>query len=124
MYLWKYWHETRIVFGLSLAAIVIALILILKTQILPSSQHPSFDQLAWILPSALDVQAYPVCFVAWLLGSHGVGRDLGEQSGSYLFSRPRSRAFFVWRDWGLGSAQLLVIVALLNAVLGVLIYKF
>jgi len=124
MYLLKYWRETRIVFGLSLAAIVIALILILKTQIGPSSQHPSFGQLAWILPSALAVQTYPVCFVAWLLGSHGVGRDLGEGNGSYLFSRPRSRAFFVWRDWGFGSAQLLVIAGLLNAVIGVLIFKF
>ena len=42
----------------------------------------------------------PFAFLALKFGSFGVGRDLGEGSGSFLFSRPRSRAFFVWSDWG------------------------
>jgi hypothetical protein len=52
-----------------------------------------------------------------------VGRDLGERSGSYLFTRPRNRAYFVWCDWGVGMALLLPIVALLDLVLGVLIHR-
>jgi len=50
------------------------------------------------------------------MGSHGVGRDLGERAGSYLFTRARSRASFVWRDWAFGAAQIFVVVVLLNLV--------
>jgi hypothetical protein len=71
-----------------------------------------------IFPFALTLQAFPISFVAWLLGSFGVGRDLGERSGSYVFTRPRRRAYFVWCDWVVGIALLLPIVALLNLVLG------
>jgi hypothetical protein len=56
-------------------------------------------------------------------GSFGVGRDLGEGSGSFLFSRPRSRAFFVWNDWGYGMAQLLLLVLAANAVLALAIHR-
>jgi hypothetical protein len=87
------------------------------------TRHAPFEELSTILPFMLTMQAFPVSFVAWLLGSFGVGRDLGERSGSYLFTRPRNRAYFVWCDWGVGMALLLPIVALLDLVLGVLIHR-
>lgn len=117
MYLWKCWRETRIIFGTTLFAIAIMFVLNLRRQSVVDPLQ-SFDQLLTFLPMTLLLQAFPVSFIAWLFGSFGVGRDLGERSGSYLFSRPRSRAFFVWHDWGLGMAQLLLIVSLLNLVLG------
>jgi hypothetical protein len=52
------------------------------------------------------------------MGSFGAGRNLGEMGGSYLFSRPRGRGYFVWRDWGLGMAQLLLVITVLNLALG------
>ena len=123
MYLWKYWRETRIAFCVGLTAIAVLFLLIFKERNLIISGSPPFDQFARILPVALIAQTFPVSFFAWLFGSAGVGRDLGDGSGSYLFSRPTSRGFYVWRDWGFGLAQLLVIVVLLNVVLGFQIYR-
>ena len=123
MYLWKYWRETRTAFSVGLVAIAVLFVLIFKERNLIVSGNPPFDQFARLFPATLFVQAVPVSFFAWLIGSAGVGRDLGDGSGSYLFSRPTSRGFYVWRDWSFGLAQLLVIVVLLNVVLGFQIYR-
>jgi len=85
--------------------------------------RPSFEGISAVLPGALVLEAIPVIFLAWIYGSCGVGRDLGERSGSYLFSKPVSRAFFVWRDWGFGLAQLLVIVIGVNMVVGFELFR-
>jgi hypothetical protein len=123
MYLWKYWRETRIAFCVSLACIAILFVMVLGEPAFSSTGSSGFDHFAGILPITLIVQAFPVAFVGWVLGSYGVGRDLGEKSGSYLFTRPATRASFVWRDWGYGSLQLLAIVVLLNIVIGFQIYR-
>jgi hypothetical protein len=122
MYLWKCWRDTRVVLAASLLCIGALFVFIMKQHIV-LDQHAPFEKFSTVLPFALTVQAFPISFVAWLLGSFGVGRDLGERSGSYVFTRPRSRSRFVWCDWGVGMAQLLPIVALLNLVLGVLLHR-
>jgi hypothetical protein len=122
MYLWKYWRETRVAFCVSLACIAILFVMVLRESAF-SNGGPPFNNLAGIFPVTLIIQAFPVAFLAWLYGSYGVGRDLGEKSGSYLFTRPASRRSFVWRDWGFGSLQLLAIVVALNIVIGIQIYK-
>lgn len=121
MYLWKYWRETRIVFGASLLAIAVLFVLILREHLVIDNRRP--DQLFMVLPLSLYLQAIPISFLGWLLGSFGVGRDLGERSGSYLFSRPKSRARFVWMDWGFGISQLLVIVVAINLALWFQIHR-
>jgi hypothetical protein len=122
MYLWKCWRDTRNVLGVSLLLIGILLVFVLRQNIV-LNQHAPFEKIPLIFPFFLTIQAFPVGFVAWLLGTFGVGRDLGDRGGSYLFTRPRSRAYFVWCDWGIGMAQLVPIVVLLNVVLGVLLHK-
>ena len=122
MYLWKCWRDTRIVLVASLVCIGVLFVSIVSKDI-AIDQHAPFERLSNILPFALTIQAFPISFVAWLLGSFGVGRDLGDRSGSYVFTRPKSRAYFVWCDWGVGMAQLLPIAALLNLVLGVLLHR-
>jgi hypothetical protein len=122
MYLWKCWRDTRIVLVASLLCIGVLFVSIVSKDIV-IDHHAPFERLSNILPFALTIQAFPIGFVAWLLGSFGVGRDLGERSGSYVFTRPRSRAYFVWCDWCVGMAQLLPIAALLNLVLGVLLHR-
>jgi hypothetical protein len=107
----------------SLLCIGVLVVFILSGHMVPAPNHAPFENISDILPFALSVQAFPVSFVAWLLAMFGVGRDLGERSGSYLFTRPRRRAHFVWCDWSVGMAQLLPILALLNLVLGVLIHR-
>jgi hypothetical protein len=122
MYLWKCWRDTRIVLAASLVCIGVLFVSIVSKDIV-IDHHAPFEKLSNTLPFALTIQAFPISFVAWLLGSFGVGRDLGERSGSYVFTRPKSRAYFVWCDWGVGMAQLLPIAALLNLVLGVLLHR-
>jgi hypothetical protein len=122
MYLWKCWRDTRIVLVASLICLGVLFLTIVSKDIV-IDHHAPFERFSTVLPFALTVQAFPVSFVAWLLGSFGVGRDLGDRSGSYVFTRPRSRAYFVWCDWGVGMAQLLPIVALLNLVFGVLLHR-
>jgi hypothetical protein len=123
MYLWKYWRETRILFGACLLGIAILFALILREHVIVASGNVQMDHLTIVLITGLVIQILPVSLVGWLMGSYGVGRDLGEKSGSYLFTRPGSRASFVWRDWGFGAAQLLTIIVLINLVLAFQIYS-
>jgi hypothetical protein len=121
VYLWKYWRETRLIFIVSLMAIALLFVLVASEVAFQGGPPPNL--LASVFAILLPIQIFPIGFVAWLLGSYGVGRDLGEKSGSYLFTRPASRGSFVWRDWGYGAAQLLVIVAFLNIVIGYQVYR-
>ncbi len=125
MYLWKYWRETRIAFCASLFVIALLLLLVLKGHgvVTTSGGGPSVSQLPQVLVVLLIVQSVPLGFLGWILGSFGVGRDLGEGSGSFVFTRPRSRASFVWRDWGFGMAELLIVTVLLNLVIGLELYR-
>ena len=123
MYLWKYWRESRIAFLASLIGVAVMLVLIYTGHSITIEPPPPFAGISGVLPVALALEAVPIIFLAWSFGSFGVGRDLGEKSGSFLFSRPRSLAFFVWRDWGFGLAQLLVIVIGVNMVLGFEFYR-
>jgi hypothetical protein len=120
MYLWKCWRDTRIVLAASLLCVGALFVFILRQNIVV---YGSFEDISNVVPLDLAVEAFPIGFVAWLLGGFGVGRDLGERSGSYLFTRPRSRAYFVWCDWAVGMALLVPIVALLNLVFGVLVHR-
>jgi hypothetical protein len=122
MYLWKCWRDTRIVLVASLLCIGALFVFVLRQKI-ALDRHAPFERLSTVFPFLLPFQAFPLGFVAWLLGSFGVGRDLGERSGSYVFTRPRSRANFIWCDWGVGMTPLLPIVALLNLVFGVLLHR-
>jgi hypothetical protein len=121
MYLWKCWRDTRVVLAASLLCIGVLLALVLRQNLV--LDHGPFENLPTILPFLLALQAFPLSFVAWLLAFFGIGRDLGERSGSYLFTRPRSRAYFVWCDWGVGMAVLLPIVAFLALVFGALLHR-
>ena len=121
MYLWKCWRDTRVVLAASLLCIGALFVFVLRHNLV--LDRGPFEFLPNIFPVLLIVQAFPLSFVAWLLGFFGVGRDLGERSGSYLFTRPRSRAYFVWCDWGVGMAVLLPIVAFLALLFGALLHR-
>ena len=116
MYLWKYWRESRSTFAVGLLLVGLMLWVFLKTLgvVQHETQNVSPAQIYIIMDGILML---PVAFLGLRYGTFGVGRDLGEGSGSFLFSRPRSRTFFVWNDWGFGMAQLLLIVVAANSVL-------
>jgi hypothetical protein len=106
MYMWKYWRESRISFAIAVLVLVGSYFAILK---IPKA--PQGVALAATADAvAIGLLAFPLSFLAWRFGSFGVGHDLGEKSGAYMFTRPRTRAFFVWSDWSYGMAQLFAIV--------------
>jgi hypothetical protein len=121
MYLWKYWRESRVTFAVSLLLVGLMLWIVLKMVLPPRGQ--ALQTTADISLLAGSLLVVPFSFLAWRFGSFGVGRDLGERSGSYLFTRPRRRAFFVWNDWGFGMAQLLAVVVAAYAVIAFGIYR-
>ncbi|MGB0124846.1 MAG: hypothetical protein WA419_10860 [Silvibacterium sp.] len=121
MYLWKQWRESRIISGIGLLGLLLLLMLVVKANLKLDSSHVQGN----------DTSAFPVMFIAlfyiesvliafwaWLAASIGVGKNLGEDSGSFLFTRPRSRAWFIWNDWGFGMAQIALIIVLSNLMLG------
>jgi hypothetical protein len=126
MYLWKYWRESRISFGVGLLLVGLLLWEVVKIHMgaLGQGSHVSFTKNAAQLYLVIAVPlTLPLAFLALRFGSFGLGHDLGQGSGSFLFSRPRSRSFFVWNDWGFGMVQLLAIVIAANAVLALAIHR-
>jgi hypothetical protein len=53
-----------------------------------------------------------IAATAWVLGALSIGRDLSDNSGPFLLTRPRSRAYFVWSESGLALAELFGISAM------------
>jgi hypothetical protein len=113
MYLWKYWRESRIAFSVALLVIIGAFLNTFRERI---HSAPDVRQLSTLLALLLYFQMVPLSFLGWLMGSIGAGRDLGEKNGSFLFTRPRPRGYFVWCDWACGLVQLLPLVMLSNFV--------
>jgi len=128
MYLWKYWRESRITFAVGMALVGLLLWGMLKMHVgypgpatgysqngVPLNTSQSMPPQMYLLITS--ILTLPLGFLALRFGSFGVGRDLGEGSGGFLFSRPSPRSFFVWSDWSYGMAQLLLLVLAANAVL-------
>jgi hypothetical protein len=123
MYLWKQWRESRLA---SLGAFV-GLVLLLGLSLLVlrgSDTKPGLQgNLDVFLALIFNLQAVVIGGWAWYLGSIGTGRNLGEGSGSFLLTRPRGRAWFVWNDWGFGIVFQAIVILLANLIVGVLCYR-
>lgn len=86
-----------------------------------------FCIIVWVMPypgraavARTNVEAELVVswsFVAaWVLaiafGASGPGADIGEGFGSFLLTRPRSRAYFTWVAWVAGLSEVAVLLVL------------
>lgn len=128
MYLWKYWRESRITFAVGVLLVGLFFWRALGFHAGYPGPAVAYSQGGVALNTSQNIPAQiyvviagaltlPLGFLALRYGSFGVGQDLGEGSGSFLFSRPRTRAFFVWSDWGFGMAQILMLVLAFNTAL-------
>jgi hypothetical protein len=127
MYLSKQWREGRILSAIALLALALLLLLTVKGSIEVSSAHVQGDnhnQIDGLFTALFYVEAALVAFWGWLAGGIGAGKNLGEESGSFLFTRPRRRAWFIWNDWGFALAQIAAIVLFTNLMLGLLAARF
>lgn len=120
MYLWKYWREAKNVFLGYLGLIAFAAIWITVRPVHANNLGPVSSIAAFAL---LVLSLLLLIVVAWYMGSLGMGRSLGEGAGSFLLTRPHSRASFVWKDWGFGLLLLSVTVATTTLWSGYWLYR-
>lgn len=103
MYLWKCWRETRLfcIVMLIFAAAVMPLTAALTTgtHLLEEFGKPAF---IFTLESLLAGTAL------WL-GAIGAVHGFDDRTVQFLFTKPRSRAWFVWTGWLVGCIELLLI---------------
>ena len=120
MYLWKYWRETRITFGIGILVLAVLTAFSFKGRTVGPSDPHAYSTLASVL---FFVTAALSGLFAWAIGSFGAGRSLGEGAGSYLLTRPKPRSWFTWRDWGFGLALIAAIVLLSNLLTSSIMYR-
>lgn len=117
MYLWKCWRDTRSTFLIVVGAIVACAAFGLFVQ---------YDPAGWIAAKAewprtlwrstaqammlTMIGAMPI--VGFVLGAMGVGTEFEKRSADFLLTRPRSRRHLLWTSWGVGAAQMIVLVTL------------
>jgi hypothetical protein len=127
MYLWKYWRESRTLLFVSMAFMALLGFALFKgvwkIEHDPNSVTAGVRGLVVLVAAVPNLLAFPFAFLAWLLGSFGVGRDLGEGSGSFIFTRPRLRAWFLWRDLAYGFAQIVFAIVVTNLLIGFAILR-
>lgn len=126
MYLSKQWRESRILSGIAVLALLLLLALVAKAGLAVDGAHFHLTEgnrtggFGMVFVPLLYIEAILTAFWGWLIAGIGAGKNLGEDSGSFLFTRPRSRAWFLWSDWGYAMAQIAAIIALANLMLGLL----
>jgi hypothetical protein len=111
MYVWKCWRDTRsffIVF-LIIAAIVmpVAAVVCVGTHLVEDFGTSAFSTTFGLILTA----------VALGLGALGAIHEFAEKTAHFLFTKPRSRAYFIWVGWAVGFAELLA-VATVNFLTG------
>lgn len=124
MYLSKQWRESRIVSILAMLGLALLLALVVKGAITIDTVH--FDNRDYdsdfggAFVPLFYIEAALVGFWGWLIAGIGIGKNLGEDSGSFLLTRPHRRAWFLWNDWGYAMAQVAAIIVLTNLMIGLL----
>jgi hypothetical protein len=105
MYFWKCWRDTRSFFVVFL---IIAAIVMPVAAVVSLGTHLVED----FGPSAfLDTFGLILMAVALGLGAIGASHEFAENTAHFLFTKPRSRAYFVWVGWAVGFAELLAVAA-------------
>ena len=102
MYLWKCWRDTR---GLFLV-LAIAAVLVMPAAAAVIGPLQDFGTAA--LRSTLMLIGIGA---AMALGARAAGQGFAADTLHFLFTKPRTRAQFLWTCWAVGCLEMLVIVA-------------
>ena len=103
MYIWKCWRETRF---FTFVCLIIATAVMPATAAVSAGTHfmEEFGRAA--LTTALS--SIFMGMALWL-GVIGALHGFDEKTVHFLFTKPRSRASFVWIGWAVGFVELLVV---------------
>jgi ABC-type transport system involved in multi-copper enzyme maturation permease subunit len=105
MYVWKCWRDTRAFFFILLmiaaAAMPVAAVVCVGTHLLEDFGTMAFMSTFGLL----------LILMAVGLGTLGAIQEFTDKTVHFLFTKPRSRAYFVWTGWIVGCVELLTIAA-------------
>jgi hypothetical protein len=125
MYAWKCWRDTRRVVLIYLALLLVggtaflsAMFFAMRTQPVVADSPEKLWTMGVGLPAILGYLCAVV--MAFVIGSHNVGADIGKGRGDFLLTRPRTRRYFVWTGWTVGLAEVLLLTVVSAAVAFVL----
>jgi ABC-type transport system involved in multi-copper enzyme maturation permease subunit len=109
MYLWKSWRDAR----LSVLIYLIPMLVVIGVSLRYAPVHigDHYQSAEGFMSALLDPWAGLLAIVAWAIGGDGIGRAIGDGSGAYVLTRPRSRRFFLWCDAGFSLGLLTVIAS-------------
>jgi hypothetical protein len=111
MYVWKCWRETR---GFFVIAVVIAAAMMPVAAVVTKGTGLVQE----FGPSAvLSNFALLGAIAALGMGVLGALEKFSDRTAHFLFTKPRSRGYFVWAGWAVGCVELFVIV-LVNLLTG------
>lgn len=110
MYLWKYWRDTRLRFIFILISVVVVWVLYVLVQ-MRRAGHPLAAALYWQDITATLWTFFPCCLLGMGFAIAGPGEEFAQGTSDFLFTRPRSRQYFIWASWTAGAVQILVIVS-------------
>jgi ABC-type transport system involved in multi-copper enzyme maturation permease subunit len=111
MYLWKCWRDTRSFF---LAFLIIAAAAIPVTAVICRGTGLMRDFGADAVSSTYGLL---MTIITLGLGAIGAIHEFSDKAVHFLFTKPRSRAYFVWGGWAVGCAEVLAI-SLVNVAAG------
>jgi ABC-type transport system involved in multi-copper enzyme maturation permease subunit len=110
MYVWKCWRDTRVLFVVSIAVALIVMptsVLVLGAGLLTDSGPAAVSSALFLVTSLMAIG----------LGALGASEQFADKVVQFLYTKPRSRAYFVWVNWAVGCVELLA-VALINVFVG------
>jgi len=120
MYAWKCWRDTRRIFLIYLALLLVIGTACLTTMFFAMRSQPAVasPEKLWTMGVGVPTFVGYLCAVvmAFAIGSHNVGADIGKGSADFLLTRPRTRRYFVWTGWAVGLAEVLLLVVVSAAV--------
>ncbi len=115
MYLSKLWRNAWLSVAIFAVPFVFELYALLR--------HPgggigigSHASIEWMVARFVSISGALLLFVGWSMGGEGIGRDIAEDNGAFLLTRPRSRRFFLWSDSGF-TFGLMAVLALATVLL-------
>lgn len=110
MYAWKCWRETRVSFYVLLFIGVMLAALLWEFTDSAGSELPSEQLFAftWVLLLFVSSTLIPLAGISF--GATGMSEEFAHKTASFLLTKPRSVAYFVWTAWATNAAQLLTLM--------------
>jgi hypothetical protein len=111
MYIWKCWRDTRSFF---IAFLIIAAAVIPVTALVCTGTGLMRDFGRDAVSSTFGLL---MTVITLGLGAIGAIHEFADKAVHFLFTKPRSRAYFVWVGWAVGCIEVLAI-AIVNLLAG------